>query len=146
MVTDSHTENYKPTEVGFFAVVSVEPIYVCLADYKMLPLCQTDIWGDFGNIKNFERFGQVLSESENRIMRDIGDVRIFDDGRRVYVEITCTRDTALLQQITNSARDIESSQYEEVQAGIFKIHINGTIELARAKALKLVTESSELFK
>lgn len=44
MITSSLLMNGQPSELGFFTVVSVEPIYSCLASYAMLPSCQTEGW------------------------------------------------------------------------------------------------------
>lgn len=42
VVTQSLLMNREETELGFFTVLSVEPIYVCLAHHKLLPVCQRD--------------------------------------------------------------------------------------------------------
>jgi hypothetical protein len=146
MVTDSLTENYKPSELGFFAVVSVEPIYVCLAAHKMLPLCQAEIWDGLWNFEDVDSFGEVQGKGENRAMRIVGSVGIFDDGRTVYIRIICDGNVELLQKLTALARGIEPSRYEEIRSGMFKLHIEAAIASARNVAAKLVDGSSELFK
>lgn len=40
VVTCSLLSDNKESELGFFTVLSVEPIYTCLAAHKMLPACQ----------------------------------------------------------------------------------------------------------
>jgi len=46
VVTESLTENHNPTELGYFSVISVEPIYVCLAHHKIMPNCVKEMWID----------------------------------------------------------------------------------------------------
>lgn len=41
LVTQSLTENHKAPEHGYMAVLTVEPIYACLEQNKMLPPCQS---------------------------------------------------------------------------------------------------------
>lgn len=51
LVTNSLMHNGQPAELGFFAVVSVEPIFDCLCEHRLLPRAQveafgTNIWGE----------------------------------------------------------------------------------------------------
>lgn len=46
LVTQSLTENDKAPEHGYMAVLTVEPIYSCLKENKMLPPCQSISPGD----------------------------------------------------------------------------------------------------
>ena len=44
MVTQSLLNDGAPEQLGFFTAISVEPMYVCLADNKLLPECQAEGW------------------------------------------------------------------------------------------------------
>ncbi|WP_110513756.1 S1 family peptidase [Herpetosiphon llansteffanensis] len=45
LVTESLVHNDQPTELGYMAVLTVEPILVCLKHHKILPQEQIDGWG-----------------------------------------------------------------------------------------------------
>jgi S1-C subfamily serine protease len=47
LVTESLVGADAPTELGYLSVISVEPIYVCLAHHKILPNAQKDGWDGF---------------------------------------------------------------------------------------------------
>ncbi|MEY9590988.1 hypothetical protein ABIA06_003279 [Bradyrhizobium yuanmingense] len=49
LVSSSLTNNHKAAELGFMAVIAIEPIYECLAHHKLLPDCQKDGWNEFWN-------------------------------------------------------------------------------------------------
>ena len=40
LLTSSFVENHQPSEMGYLAAVSVEPLLVCLAEHKLLPVAQ----------------------------------------------------------------------------------------------------------
>lgn len=46
LVTESLGMNHLPPELGFFAVLTVEPIYVCLGHHGLLPAQDRELWGD----------------------------------------------------------------------------------------------------
>lgn len=45
LVTESLGGNHLPAELGFFAVLTVEPILTCLNHHDMLPQVERDFWG-----------------------------------------------------------------------------------------------------
>jgi hypothetical protein len=47
VITQSLIENSAPPELGFFATKSIEAIYVCLDEGKLMPDCQKQGWGGF---------------------------------------------------------------------------------------------------
>lgn len=44
VVTEALSRAAAPTELGYLAAISVEPIYVCLAHHGILPACQKEGW------------------------------------------------------------------------------------------------------
>lgn len=49
IVTQSLVRNHQQEESGFFAVLSIEPIYQCLSHNRLLPAIQKERWDDFWN-------------------------------------------------------------------------------------------------
>lgn len=47
MVTQSLLNDGAPEQLGFFTAISVEPMYICLADNRVLPECQAEDWDGF---------------------------------------------------------------------------------------------------
>lgn len=46
LVTESLGMNHLPPELGFFAVLTAEPILVCLGHHGLLPAADRALWGD----------------------------------------------------------------------------------------------------
>ena len=102
VITSSLVANSAAAELGFFAVLTVEPIYVCLAEHKLLPDCQTDIWEDFWNTDTLLEFC-APTETDAAEVRVLAEVDVFDNGKRVYLKLRCN-DQALLDRATEAAR------------------------------------------
>ena len=49
MVTSSLASDRDPIAGGYLAAIGVEPLYVCLAEHKMLPDCQAEGWDGLWN-------------------------------------------------------------------------------------------------
>jgi hypothetical protein len=77
VITSSLLTNQKESELGFFAVLSVEPIFVCLSEHKMLPACQAEGWDGLWNLDKVADVTQNRFESHlhrglrGRIKEDI---------------------------------------------------------------------------
>lgn len=102
VITSSLVANSAAAELGFFAVLTVEPIYVCLAEHKLLPDCQTDIWEDFWNTDTLLEFC-APTETDAAEVRVLAEADVFDNGKRVYLKLRCN-DQALLDRATEAAR------------------------------------------
>lgn len=46
VITQSFLRNGEAAELGFFSVLSIEPIYQCLSSHKVLPECQRHSWSE----------------------------------------------------------------------------------------------------
>lgn len=57
VVTESLTENNGTVESGYMAVLSIEPVFVCLAHHRILPASQTEGWDGF-----WDRYHQPVEE------------------------------------------------------------------------------------
>ncbi|WP_083294665.1 S1 family peptidase [Burkholderia plantarii] len=83
IVTQSLVMNGQPEQIGYMTVLSVEPIYECLAAHKLLPAQQAEEWEDFWNTE-FEYFYRKAT-SETSL--DFASVALIDDGRKIVLEI-----------------------------------------------------------
>lgn len=46
LITESLGANHLPSELGYFAVITVEPILVCLGHHGLIPRADRELWGD----------------------------------------------------------------------------------------------------
>ena len=137
VITRSLLSGDQPTELGFMAVVGVEPIYVCLAEHKLLPDCQAEGWEDFWNTSklwfsspgterssilsfepNVEIPGRPLGypvEGYEKSVRIVADVALFDDGKRVALMISCKDNDKLLRELLTVVRN-ELADYSLTQS------------------------------
>lgn len=126
VITSSLLTNARESELGFFAVLSVEPIYVCLAEHKMLPDCQAAGWDDCWNLDTL--YFHPPSQDANVIRNSLltASVSVFDDGKRFYIEISCDEDTNILEAaLATVERELKNcaTQRIEVRPGMVKIAI-----------------------
>lgn len=70
----------KPPELGFLTVLSVEPIYVCLSEHRLLPACQSEEWGGFWNVDTTH----FMKPDDSLVLASI---EVFDDGKVQYLEV-----------------------------------------------------------
>lgn len=126
VITQSLIEGGQPSELGFLAVVSIEPIYECLAKAKILPECQKEPWGDFWNTTSadFVTKGGLM----------VASVHVHDDGMRFYIEVRCDDSAhfgiakkAVLEQLIDSEVEIEE---EQKRAGWVRINVFAELKLA----------------
>lgn len=127
VVTSSLLTNGKESELGFFAVLSVEPIFVCLAEHKMLPACQAEGWDDFWNLDKIADFYDPTQDSDAPLsITVLASIDVFDDGKRFYIEVTCDKDKNLLEKAIASAEHelMEcATRRVEVRPGMVKVEI-----------------------
>ena len=93
LVTESLTSDHAATELGFMAVLSVEPIYECLALHKLLPKSQAEGWDDFWNRYDWDFLAEEGAHTGVSELR--ANITLFDDGRKVYVELYCREPKAM---------------------------------------------------
>jgi hypothetical protein len=105
VVTSSLETNDNPPELGFMAVMGVEPIYVALSHQKLLPDCQLGGWTESSNSKKLW-FDKLDSETLDRTSTILASIELFNDGDRVALALTCIDEPALLPRLV----DLASSQ------------------------------------
>jgi hypothetical protein len=100
-------KNHDAAELGFTAVVSVEPIYDCLAAHRLLPKVQKKQgWDDFWNTDNWE----YVSERGRGVAELMADVSLYDDGGQVYVGLYCRELVAISEGLLAIARAADGKQ------------------------------------
>jgi hypothetical protein len=118
LVTESLLADYQPEQLGYMAVLTVEPIYVCLAEHKLLPQIQAAAWDDFWNV---ERISFVVSEGLVEVV--VASIEYCDDGHKCFVEVladrTDVRDSAL------AAAELVLQELDPAKSG----SANGSIRL-----------------
>jgi hypothetical protein len=131
VVTNSLGSDMKPAELGYMTAVGVEPIYACLAQHRMLPDCQAEGWDDFWNSSTVY-FCREFDEHGGAQL--IGSVELFDDGKRLYVEINCDDDDAVLnaavEQTYLQLSGLTLSKTEQ-RPGIIRIDVQGSYDSNR---------------
>jgi hypothetical protein len=135
VITSSLLTNHKDSELGFFAVLTVEPIYNCLAAHKLLPQCQAEGWDDFWNddVEYFEHRPNHEDVSSFHVVASLGT---FDDGKRFYLEVSCDDDILFFATMLARCRDAIGPltlREEEVREGFVKLYIEGDADDCRAK-------------
>lgn len=84
VITQSLVMNNLPEQMGYMAVLSIEPIYSCLAANKLLPKVQTEGWDDFWN-SDTTWFAKEAADAS----RLSASIEICDDGRKLIFAVLC---------------------------------------------------------
>lgn len=132
MVTQSLGSDTAATELGYMTAIGVEPIYTCLAQHKMLPDCQAEGWDDFWNTSHVD-FGRELPPWKEgcppgRLI--VASVRIFDDGKRLHLEIMCDDPDMMGAALDRADQELNLSRPpKEIRPGFVRIGIPGPYDL-----------------
>jgi hypothetical protein len=94
--------NDGPEELGYMACVSIEPIYEMLANAKMLPTAQSQIFDGLWNT-NAIYLVQILDDGLGQLHR--ASAGVFDDGKRLWLDINVFRDPDALDSASRLATD-----------------------------------------
>jgi hypothetical protein len=149
LISLSLIRDHAAAEIGFMAVISVEPIYECLAAYKLLPECQKAEWdkllpeglqkvrwSDFWNTVNWD----YVMERQPGMTELMANVSLYDDGKRVYVGLYCRESSAMnsglnaLAQVAQG-RQMEVTRTSDMQA---RVTFEGAYDEALAQAREAV--------
>ncbi|CAM5678390.1 Serine protease OS=Streptomyces aurantiogriseus OX=66870 GN=GCM10010251_76870 PE=4 SV=1 [Streptomyces aurantiogriseus] len=126
LVTRSLLTNDGTAESGYMSVLSIEPIYECLAHHKLLPECQADGWDDLWNTQtvHFTRGDRGISGG----FRVLGSVDSFDNGRRYHLTVCCDDDVEVFEQALQTATAAlgeYQTELVEIRPRMTRIHIMG---------------------
>jgi hypothetical protein len=139
LISSSLTKDHKVAELGFMAVISVEPIYECLALHKLLPECQKVGWNDFWNTDNWDfvvkrdRLGSEL----------MADVSLYNDGKRLYVGLYCRERSAMDRCLETLAQPSEGHEVTYTSDMHARLTFKGDHDETLAAARKVVTTACE---
>lgn len=102
MITQSLMLNGAPAELGYMAVVGVEPIYQALGEARMLPTRQADAWDDFWSASNIQfnrppTRGEAVFDRERRGGPGVW-FEMVDDGRKLSLAVK-SMDGAVLDSV-----------------------------------------------
>jgi hypothetical protein len=96
MVTQSATRDHAPAETGFLSVISVEPLYECLAHHKLMPNAQKESWDGFWNSTPLDYVG---SSGQGQMLASLS---LHDDGTEIYIDCHAHKNKALVEKIVDS--------------------------------------------
>jgi hypothetical protein len=137
LISSSLTKDHKAAELGFMAVISVEPIYECLALHKLLPECQKAGWYDFWNTENWDFVVEIPSGPGAFELK--ADVSLYDDGKKVYVDLYCREPTAMNRCLEAVAR-VGAEEQKNV-ARTSDMHVRITFEGGHDDAIVLARKA-----
>jgi len=112
IITESLLSNYQPIELGYQAILSVEPIYHCLAHHKIMPKHIDETWDGFWN-EELTDFTRAISEAENE---GIGSI-YFYDGPKGYALTILGQSTIFQAALDAAIGTLQPSSYS-----VAKIH------------------------
>lgn len=134
VVTQSLIKDHQQEETGFFAVLSIEPIYQCLSHHKLLPAIQKDGWDDFWNTYSAyyvlkKNIGEDQSSSQQ-----VASLDFIDDGKKIGIGF-CSYNKSLFLDM-----DIIAKRY--LEGDFTEINIHDTfkkyIYLENSEAIKKI--------
>lgn len=144
VITQSLIQGGQPTELGFLSVLSVEPIYECLAQHKLLPECQKGGWNGFWNTETADFVG------EGGLM--VASVSCHDDGKRFYFEVNAREPQSLAVGADAGLAVLAGTTYQEekLRADWFRYYVKAppdeasTLVKAAAKAAEAAIKRTGL--
>jgi hypothetical protein len=154
IITSSLVTNHQFVELGFMAALTVEPIYVCLADHKLLPDCQADGWDGFWNEASTYFVARDDASAPDGVVggRTRASVHVFDDGKTVALTVSCDDEELFVRAIAEATGHLSGQTFviEEKRPLMQKIHVSGELSSvqkkvgAAAKAVAHVFQGSGL--
>jgi hypothetical protein len=135
VVTQSLVMNSQPEQLGYMAVLSVEPIYICLAKHRLLPRVQAEPWDDFWNL---ESISFVETAPGSLGLLQVASVEYCDDGRQLYLEVRSKSDgdrNRALEAAVVALDGFSHSRTERARNGVriaIEIREGGSEALVRA--------------
>lgn len=121
-LTQSLIADGKPEEFGYFAVTSVEPIYACLANHKLLPDVQAEQWDGLWNTRGLVFSAAGATDLEQ--FRIVAGVEMFADGRRLWLDLHC-EDLDEFDRLVYDAQKqlLGRHRKEEIRPGMVRLHV-----------------------
>ena len=111
VVTQSLVRDHLQEESGFFAVLSIEPIYQCLSHHKLLPLVQKEGWDDFWNTYSVYYVHKKRNEKESSQL--IVSLEMIEDGEKIGVGV-CSYNKSLFLKMDELIKNTLTGKYSEI--------------------------------
>ena len=111
VVTQSLVRDYRQEESGFFAVLSIEPIYQCLSHHKLLPLVQKEGWDDFWNTYSAYYVNKDKNKKESSQL--IVSLEMIEDGEKIGVGV-CSYNKPLFLEMDALIKSKLTGKYSEI--------------------------------
>jgi hypothetical protein len=138
VVSQSLISDHSSTELGFFSVMSVEDVFVCLAHHKILPEIQKTGWGDFWNT----RMTCFLERGSTGNGRQVASIAFHDDGNRLYVDLACEEHTILNAAVVNAPGELKT---EVLRQGQLRLIASGTLSQQRQSLESAILAAERVF-
>lgn len=113
LVSRSLLRNRDSEELGFFSVLSVEPIFECLAVHKLLPAVQKGRFGDFWNSESTA----FLERGSTGSGREVAYVKLHDDGKKLFLDVWAEEHELLAAALTAAKAALGTGSYTEGPGG-----------------------------
>lgn len=140
VITSSLLTNEREPELGFFAVLSVEPIYNCLAHNKIVPEHIDREWHGFWNEDASYFLDRNLLRAGGNV---VGSVTLYSSASGCHLEISCDEQSiydAVLNAALNSLSGVEYN-LSDIRKGMVKIELpDGTFYDTAYQARKAAEE------
>lgn len=122
VITCSLLTNGREPEFGFFAVLTVEPIYNCLAHHKIVPEHVDKEWEGFWN----EDASYFLDRNPRPNSGNIaGTVTLYSSARSSYLEISCDEQSMHEDALKAALDSLTGVEYNlsAIRDGMMKIEL-----------------------
>lgn len=112
LVTQSLVKDNRHEESGFFAVLSVEPIYECLSYHKLLPSIQKSGWNDFWNTYSANYIWKERANTDPAQL--IVSLQLIDDDEKIGIGL-CSYDESIFCKMDALIRDALTGGFSEIK-------------------------------
>lgn len=152
IVTTSLVNGGAMAELGYMAVVSVEPVYVCLAEHKLLPACQAEgwdgLWHSTAAYFTNPRDEDGLMPASAAGGKVCATIEIFDDGRKVSVNLTCADSVVRGRAVTGLKSFLRESEntLESPRSNSFRFDLKGEYSVVARSARQGAYAVTEIFR
>lgn len=147
LVTRSLLVNDGSSESGYMSVLTIEPIYECLANHKMLPDDQAEMWDGLWNTQTVHFYSKETFDPGrgNLVIASIG---LFDDGKNYHLTICCDDNSAFFNQAMRTATEalqVYRTTLSEIRAQMHRLHIVDPDASASATILETAQHVARFF-
>lgn len=136
LLRDRHSE-----ELGFFSVLSVEPIFECLSSNRLLPEAQREGWDDFWNTTTTV----FLERGSKGSGKQVAYVSCHNDGKRLYVDLWAEEQPLLTAALAAARAMLPAGKYHDERGKGASVRLmmhdaNPTVELTLKQACEAAHE------